>query len=107
LAKETLSEKNLYISSKALIWKDMKTKLIVLACIVITVPEKDYSMQLIKEMRKSGYAGKIFTSIRNEKNRDLYSNYNIDMVLSPYKMAAANFFEIYLSGLAERKKEQH
>jgi Kef-type K+ transport system membrane component KefB len=77
------------------------------SCIVITVPETDYSMQLIKEMRKNGYTGKIFTSVRNEKNRGHYSDYNVDLVLSPYKMAAAKFFESYLSGLAESKKEQH
>jgi nucleotide-binding universal stress UspA family protein len=52
LAKETLSEKNLYISSKALIWKDMKTKLIVL------VDFSSYSETLIKLAKEwSGLSG--------------------------------------------------
>ncbi len=74
-------------------------------CIVITIPETEYSLHLIKELKKNGYQGKIFVSIRNERNIGLFKQYSVDGILSPYKMAASNFFNTYLLDLTEKTKE--
>lgn len=74
-------------------------------CIVITIPETDYSLHLIKELKKNEYQGKIFVSIRNERNIGLFKQYSVDGILSPYKMAASNFFNTYLLDLTEEAKE--
>ena len=74
-------------------------------CIVITIPETEYSLNLIKELKKNEYQGKIFVSIRNERNIGLFKQYSVDGILSPYKMAASNFFNTYLLDLTEEAKE--
>ena len=45
----------------------------------------EYTLQLIKELRNNSYQGKIFVSVRNEKNTGMFNKYSVDGILSPYE----------------------
>lgn len=65
----------------------------------------EYTLQLIKELRNNNYQGKIFVSVCNEKNTGMFNKYSVDGILSPYEMAASNFFNTCLLNLTEEAKE--
>src|SRR5690606_4496394 len=53
-------------------------------CVVSTIPERDYSMQLIKSLRENDFKGKIFLTAMNEKDLELLSDCNADSILMPH-----------------------
>jgi len=63
----------------------------------------EYTLQLIKELRNNSYQGKIFVSVRNEKNTGMF-NLSMEYCLL-MKMAASNFFNTCLLNLTEETKE--
>jgi FlaA1/EpsC-like NDP-sugar epimerase len=71
-------------------------------CVISTVPNKDYSLHLIRTLRKSGYNGKIYLTARNEELEEELSRceYCNDFeVLMPYQMAATNFYNDFLRSI--------
>jgi hypothetical protein len=77
-------------------------------CIISTIPNVDYSIQLVKALRNSGYQGKIFISAMNDKESEILDKCSVDGVLIPQKMAAENFYNSILSTLlSDKKQDQH
>jgi len=71
-------------------------------CVISTVPNKDYSLHLIRTLRKSGYNGKIYLTARDEEleaelnSCELCNDFE---VLMPYQMAASNFYNDFLRSI--------
>lgn len=65
-------------------------------CIIVTVPEIGNNYHIIKKLRDNNYTGKIFVTVRNDKNYENILNLGADKVLLPYEMAASNFCNIFL-----------
>jgi Kef-type K+ transport system membrane component KefB len=71
-------------------------------CVISTVPNKDYSLHLIRTLRKSGYNGKIYLTARNEELEEELNSceYCNDFeILMPYQMAATNFYNDFLRSI--------
>jgi Kef-type K+ transport system membrane component KefB len=68
-------------------------------CIISTITDRDISIQLIKELKRSGYKGKIYLTALSEKDLELLSDCGADKVLIPHQMAAFNFYNLFLSEL--------
>lgn len=72
-------------------------------CIISTVPNKDYSLHLIRTLRQNGYNGRIYLTARNEELEaelnacELCNDFE---VLMPYQMAAVNFYNDFLKSIS-------
>lgn len=73
-------------------------------CVISTIPNVDYSIQLIKSIRSHGYDGKIYITAQNDRDAKILSMYNLDGILIPHKMAAVNFYNDYLMEMLPPKE---
>ncbi len=67
--------------------------------IISNVSDFNSSRQLVKELRRQGYEGKVFLTAANDTDFNLLSRCGAEEVLQPQKMAAANFYNYYLKQL--------
>ncbi|NHB68893.1 cation:proton antiporter [Perlabentimonas gracilis] len=71
-------------------------------CIISTVPNKEYSLHLIRKLRKGGFNGRIYLTARDEELEaelnacELCNDFE---VLMPYQMAASNFYNDFLKSI--------
>ncbi len=63
-------------------------------CIVCTIPNREYSLQLTKKLRSHNFKGKVLVTATNEKDYAALSGGAADFVLRPYDMAAENFYQL-------------
>jgi Kef-type K+ transport system membrane component KefB len=68
-------------------------------CVVITIPNVDQALYLLKTLRKQDFKGKIFMVAQNESMSKTLAECNIDSVLLIHKMAAENFYVSYLKNM--------
>jgi Kef-type K+ transport system membrane component KefB len=65
-------------------------------CVVITIPNVDQSLYLLKTLRKQNFKGNIFMVAHSELAAKTFADCEIDSVLLTHKMAAENFYNKYL-----------
>jgi Kef-type K+ transport system membrane component KefB len=65
--------------------------------IISTIPDKQYSVQLVKQLRTRDYKGKIFLTAIQERDYEQLQQCDADDVLRPYSMAAENFYNSVIS----------
>ncbi len=76
-------------------------------CAISTVPDKEYSLHLIRSLRKNGYQGKIYLTARDEELEAELNTCDICKdfeVLMPYQMAAKNFYNDFLKNLEQESQ---
>ncbi len=67
--------------------------------IVSTIPDLPLSIQLIKELKKENYAGKIYLTMLHDRDMKALQKYEVDAVLMPYNMASENFYNEFITKL--------
>lgn len=70
-------------------------------CIISTVTGAEPSMQLVKGLRRHGFDGRIFLTANTRKDAELLAHCNADEVLLPHRMAASNFYNMFVNGVGE------
>jgi Kef-type K+ transport system membrane component KefB len=73
--------------------------------IISTIPDKDYSMQLVKQLRERNYGGKIFLTAIQDSDYKQLKKCNADSILMPYRMAAENFYNSFISAIVNKNRE--
>ncbi len=68
-------------------------------CILSTVSDREHSMQLIKNLKRSDYSGKIFLTAIHESDYQFLNTFGVNEVLLPHQMAAQNFYNSFLQEL--------
>lgn len=71
-------------------------------CIVCTIPNYEHNTQLIRNLRKHKFEGRIYLTATTEKDLEQLSTCGADGVLYPHKMAAYNFYNAILKGLLNK-----
>jgi Kef-type K+ transport system membrane component KefB len=66
--------------------------------IISTVHDISLSKQLINDLKRRQYNGKVFVTALTDKEDKELSSMGIECVIQPHSMAASNFFKTYLNG---------
>ncbi|MCW5908596.1 MAG: cation:proton antiporter [Chitinophagales bacterium] len=66
-------------------------------CIISTVPYAEHSLHLVKCLKEADYKGKLYLTVNNQNDYELLKNCGADEVLMPHRMAAANFYNQFLT----------
>jgi Kef-type K+ transport system membrane component KefB len=72
--------------------------------ILSTIPDSQYSMQLIQQLRRNNYQGKVYLTALKEQDLDVLLPCNADHILMPYHMAAENFYRRYIEEPLNKKE---
>ncbi len=64
--------------------------------IICTVPNINLSGQLVNDLKRRQYNGKVFVTALTDKENNELSDMGIQHVLLPHSLAASNFFNTYL-----------
>jgi Kef-type K+ transport system membrane component KefB len=67
--------------------------------IVCTIPDFSLSIQLVKELKKENYEGKIYLTMLHDRDMKALQKYDVDSVLMPYNMASENFYNEFITKL--------
>jgi Kef-type K+ transport system membrane component KefB len=70
--------------------------------IISTIPDKQYSVQLVRQLRSNGYEGKIFLTAVQDKDYIDLQECKADRVLMLYNMAAENFYNSVLADIVRK-----
>jgi Kef-type K+ transport system membrane component KefB len=65
-------------------------------CIVSTVPESAFSLQLYETLTQHDYKGRIFLTAVVEKDMELLSRTGHEDIIMPHKLAAENFYDMLI-----------
>jgi len=76
-------------------------------CILNTIPEGHAAVKLTRSLRKENYKGKIFLTATQERDIEMLSKCKADQVLMPHNMAAENFYNTFLSQMAQHNEKRH
>lgn len=75
--------------------------------VLSTIPDLHQSIKLSKTLKRENYQGKVFITLRQEKNFDiLKESANEDEILMPYQMAAENFYNSHLRTIFPQKTDE-
>lgn len=66
-------------------------------CILSTIPDAQQSVRLIDGLNQNGFRGKIFVTATQDKELELLGAISENQILMPYRMAAENFYNSFLS----------
>lgn len=69
--------------------------------LIITVPDREPAIQLIRSLKRNGYLGKIFQIALSEKDAKMFRHCGADEVLIPHQLAATSFYNSLLIHLFE------
>lgn len=72
--------------------------------ILSTVPDSQYSMQLIQRLRRNNYRGKVYLTALQDQDMELLLACRADQILMPYHMAAENFYSKFIEEPIEKAK---
>lgn len=65
--------------------------------ILSTIPDFNHNIKLSRTLKQEKYKGKVFITLRQEKNLDIMRDQSEDnVILMPYQMAAENFYYSHL-----------
>lgn len=66
-------------------------------CIISTVPESAFSVELLSTLKRHNYEGRVFLTAILEKDMDILSETGHPDILMPHRMAAENFYNYLIS----------
>lgn len=68
--------------------------------IVCTVHDPNLSKQLVSELKRREYKGKVFVTALTDKDSEKLMDYGAENVLVPHSMAASNFYNTHVKNIA-------
>ncbi|QED37351.1 cation:proton antiporter [Antarcticibacterium arcticum] len=68
-------------------------------CILSTVSDREHSLQLIRNLRRNDYTGKVYLTAIHDSDYQFLNNFGVNEVLLPHQMAAKNFYNSFLEDL--------
>jgi Kef-type K+ transport system membrane component KefB len=74
--------------------------------IISTVKENDLSKQLLKNLDRNQYQGKVFFTAQTDKDYKDLRHWGVEHILQPHEMAASSFYHVYLKNTIVEEKSR-